>query len=358
MALLEIRSARREFITPEGGKFAALDGVDLDVGAHEFVTLLGPSGCGKTTLLRSISGFENLDGGAILLDGADLSALPPFRRPVNTVFQSYALFGHMSVARNVGYALEVRGEGRASRDRAVAEALEKVGLTGMGARKPAQLSGGQRQRVALARAIIGKPRLLLLDEPLSALDRNLRQQMQIELKTLQNTLGIAFIFVTHDQEEALTMSDRIVVMRAGRIEQIGTPRAIYRHPKNRFVAEFIGETNLFALTIERIEAGQALGRTVEGLELLLPAGAAKAGDKAVAVLRPADFTLSDQGIAATVTKAVYLGSDLNLFVQPAVGGPEIRVTARDSASAPKEGTKVHLAYDPAAPHMLDRKSVV
>jgi spermidine/putrescine transport system ATP-binding protein len=353
MALLEIRSARREFVTPEGGRLAALDGVDLDVGGHEFVTLLGPSGCGKTTLLRSVSGFEALDGGTIRLDGADLAALPPFRRPVNTVFQSYALFGHMTVARNVGYALEVRGEGRAARERAVAEALDKVGLAGMGARKPSQLSGGQRQRVALARAIIGKPRLLLLDEPLSALDRNLRQQMQIELKTLQNTLGIAFVFVTHDQEEALTMSDRVVVMRAGRIEQIGTPREIYRHPKSRFVAEFIGETNLFPVTIDRIEGGQAMARTAEGLELILPAGASKVGDRALAVLRPADFTLSDQGIAATVTKAVYLGSDLHLFVQPAVGGPQISVTTRDSAHAPQAGMAVHLAYAPDAPHVLD-----
>jgi spermidine/putrescine transport system ATP-binding protein len=156
MALLEIRNARREFVTPEGGRLAALDGVDLDVGANEFVTLLGPSGCGKTTLLRSVSGFEALDGGTIRLDGSDLAALPPFRRPVNTVFQSYALFSHMTVARNVGYALEVRGVDRAARDRAVGEALEKVGLSGMGARKPSQLSGGQRQRVALARAIIGR----------------------------------------------------------------------------------------------------------------------------------------------------------------------------------------------------------
>ncbi len=353
MALLEIRKARREFITPEGGRLAALDGVDLDVAANEFVTLLGPSGCGKTTLLRSISGFETLDAGTIRLDGADLSALPPFRRPVNTVFQSYALFGHMTVARNVGYALEVRGEDRQARSRAVGEALEKVGLTGMGARKPSQLSGGQRQRVALARAIIGQPRILLLDEPLSALDRNLRQQMQIELKTLQHTLGIAFVFVTHDQEEALTMSDRIVVMRAGQIEQIGTPRTIYRQPKNRFVAEFIGETNLFSLTIDQIDAGLAHARTAEGLQLRLPAGGAKVGDKALAVLRPSDFTLSDQGIAATVTKAVYLGSDLYLFAQPAVGGPEIRVTARDSAQAPQVGAVVHLAYDPAAAHVLE-----
>jgi spermidine/putrescine transport system ATP-binding protein len=353
MALLEVRKARREFVTPEGGRLAALDGIDLDVGAREFVTLLGPSGCGKTTLLRSISGFEALDSGTIRLDGADLSALPPFRRPVNTVFQSYALFSHMSVARNVGYALEVRGENRATRERAVAEALEKVGLAGLGSRRPSQLSGGQRQRVALARAIIAKPRLLLLDEPLSALDRNLRQQMQLELKTLQDTLGIAFIFVTHDQEEALTMSDRIVLMRAGGIEQVGSPRDIYRHPKNRFVAEFIGETNLFPVTIDRIEAGQALARTAEGLELFLPQGTAKAGDKVLAVLRPADFTLSDHGIAATVTKAVYLGADLHLFVQPNAGGPEIRVTARDSALAPQAGAAVHLAYAPDALHVME-----
>ncbi len=240
--LLEIREARRTFITPKGGHLAALDGINLDVGANEFVTLLGPSGCGKTTLLRPISGFESLDSGSMKLDGADLTTLPPFRRPVNTVFQSYALFGHMTVARNVGYALEVAGLGKAAREAQVAEALEKVGLAGMGARRPSQLSGGQRQRVALARSIIAKPRLLLLDEPLSALDRNLRQQMQLELKTLQHSLGIAFVFVTQDQEEALTMSDRIVVMKSGHIQQIGTQREIYRHPKNRFVAEFIGET--------------------------------------------------------------------------------------------------------------------
>jgi spermidine/putrescine transport system ATP-binding protein len=350
--LLEIRAARREFATPEGGRLAALDGVDLDVGANEFVTLLGPSGCGKTTLLRAISGFETLDSGTVRLSGADLTALPPFRRPVNTVFQSYALFGHMTVARNVGYALEVAGTPRAERDARVAETLEKVGLAGLGSRKPSQLSGGQRQRVALARAIIAKPRLLLLDEPLSALDRNLRQQMQIELKTLQNTLGIAFIFVTHDQEEALTMSDRIVVMRAGRIEQIGTPRDIYRHPKNRFVAEFIGETNLFPVTVDRIAGTLALARTAEGIELALPSQGRTIGERITAILRPADFTISNVGIAGTVTRAVYLGSDLHLFVQPQAGGPEIRVTARDGMAA-EAGTLVHLAHDPARIHVLE-----
>ncbi len=352
MALLEIRGARREFATPGGGRLAALDGVDLDVGANEFVTLLGPSGCGKTTLLRAISGFERLDGGTIRLDGADLAALPPFRRPVNTVFQSYALFGHMTVARNVGYALEVAGVGKAAREAQVAEALNKVDLGGMGARRPSQLSGGQRQRVALARAIIAKPRLLLLDEPLSALDRNLRQQMRLELKSLQSTLGIAFVFVTHDQEEALTMSDRIVVMRAGQIEQIGTPRDIYRHPKNRFVAEFIGETNLFSVTVDRLEGALAMARTVEGVALALPSAGRKAGEVVTAILRPADFSISDRGIAGKVQRAVYLGSDLYLFIQPDAGGPEIRVIARDGAAA-EAGAAVHLAHDPARVHVLD-----
>ena len=350
--LLEIRDARRIFATPEGGRLAALDGVSLDVGANEFVTLLGPSGCGKTTLLRAISGFETLDGGTMRLGGEDLAALPPFRRPVKTVFQSYALFGHMTVARNVGYSLEVAGLPKAQRDVQVAEVLEKVGLAGMGTRRPGQLSGGQRQRVALARSIIAKPRLLLLDEPLSALDRNLRQQMQLELKTLQHALGIAFIFVTHDQEEALTMSDRIVVMRAGQIEQIGTPRDIYRRPKNRFVAEFIGETNLFPMTVDRIEGATALARTAEGVELRLPAAGRKAGDKITAILRPADFMLAGAGIPGTVSRAVYLGSDLYLFVRPQAGGPEIRVIARDGAGF-DEGATVHLAHDPARVHVLE-----
>jgi spermidine/putrescine transport system ATP-binding protein len=351
--LLAIRGARREFDTPEGGKIAALDGVDLDVGAHEFVTLLGPSGCGKTTMLRAVSGFEQLDAGTIMLDGHDIGPLPAFKRPVNTVFQSYALFSHMTVARNVGYALEVQGMAKADRDRQVADVLEKVGLSDLGARRPSQLSGGQRQRVALARAIIAKPRLLLLDEPLSALDRNLRQQMQLELKTLQNTLGIAFMFVTHDQEEALTMSDRIVVMRAGRIEQQGTPRDIYRKPRNRFVAEFIGETNLFEVTVERIEGGEADARTSEGLSLRLPAAGLAKGQKVMAILRPTDFTLGEQGLGGTVSRAVYMGSDLHFFVAPDMGGPDIRVIARDGAAAPETGARVTLGYAPATVHVLE-----
>jgi spermidine/putrescine transport system ATP-binding protein len=343
--LLTIAAARRAFTTPEGKTFQALDGIDLTVGDGEFVTLLGPSGCGKTTLLRAIAGFEQIDSGAIALEGRDLTRLAPHHRPVNTVFQSYALFPHMTVARNVGYALEVRGVGTRDREARVADALDKVGLGGLGARKPAQLSGGQRQRVALARTIVAEPRLLLLDEPLSALDRNLRQAMQIELKDLQHRLGIAFVFVTHDQEEALTMSDRIVVMRSGRIEQAGTPRDIFRKPATRFVAEFIGETNLFQ---GRVTGGALV--TDAGLRLTLPPGVADG--PATAVLRPTDFALGTSGIAGRVTRAVYLGADLHLHVAPDGGGPEIGVLARDAANAPKDGDRVTLAYDPAAVHVM------
>ena len=351
-SLLDIRGARRIFITPEGRSFAALDGIDLSVADGEFVTLLGPSGCGKTTLLRAIAGFEQIDDGSIRLDGADLTGLPPHRRPVNTVFQSYALFPHMTVARNVGYALEVQGRPSSLRDAEVAEALAKVGLSDFGNRKPSQLSGGQRQRVALARAIVAKPRLLLLDEPLSALDRNLRQQMQYELKDLQHRLGIAFVFVTHDQEEALTMSDRVVVMRSGKIEQIGTPREIYRKPATRFVAEFIGETNLLPGRVETVDGGQARIKLAAGPILTLPSANLKAGKDVAAVIRPTDFTLASSGIAARVTRAVYLGADLHLNVTTE-SGTELGVIARDTATAPREGDRVHLSYDPAQVHLME-----
>ena len=330
----------------------ALDNVSVSIGQGEFFTLLGPSGCGKTTLLRMIAGFESPTSGQILLDGQDITDLPPNKRPVNTVFQSYALFPHLTVAQNIAFGLEMLGKPRAEVSATTERMLALVKLEKMAGRKISQLSGGQQQRIALARSIIARPRLLLLDEPLSALDRNLRQQMQLELKTLQHSLGIAFIFVTHDQEEALTMSDRIVVMRAGRIEQIGTPRDIYRKPKNRFVAEFIGETNLFAVTIDRIEGAAARAVTAEGVELYLPAQGRKPGEQVTAILRPADFTLAGNGIAGTVSRAVYLGADLYLFVRPLAGGPEIRVIARDGAGF-DEGANVHLAHDPARVHVLE-----
>jgi putative spermidine/putrescine transport system ATP-binding protein len=226
------------------GDVEALGGVELAIRAGEFFTLLGPSGSGKTTLLRLIAGFERPDSGRIELQGRDVTGMPPYARDVNTVFQDYALFPHMSVAENIEYGLKVRHVPRAARKEKVARALEMVRLPGLGGRKPAQLSGGQRQRVALARAIVNEPQVLLLDEPLGALDLKLRQEMQRELLGVQREVGITFIYVTHDQEEALTMSDRIAVMSHGTIDQVGSPVEVYEHPRTPFVAGFIGVSNL------------------------------------------------------------------------------------------------------------------
>jgi|SRR6187551_216255 len=226
------------------GEVAAVDGIDLEVGRGEFFTMLGPSGSGKTTTLRMIAGFERPDEGRIELGGADVSRRPPFDRPVNTVFQDYALFPHMTVQQNVEYGLRVKKVPKVDRRAKAREALSLVRLDGFGDRKPAQLSGGQRQRVALARAIVNTPKALLLDEPLGALDLKLRQELQIELKQLQQGLGMTFVYVTHDQEEALTMSDRIAVFNEGKVEQVGTPAEMYEHPATQFVAGFIGTSNV------------------------------------------------------------------------------------------------------------------
>ncbi len=352
MPVLEIRDARRVYRTPEGGTINALDGVSLDVGANEFVTLLGPSGCGKTTLLRAIAGFEELDKGSIRLDGEDMVGVPAFRRPVNTVFQSYALFSHMSVQRNVAYSLEVAGVAKTERNSRADEMLDLVGLAGMGARKPSQLSGGQRQRVALARSLIARPKLLLLDEPLSALDRQLRQQMQVELKNLQDEVGVSFVFVTHDQEEALTMSDRIVVMKSGAIQQIGAPRDIYRRPTTRFVAGFIGETNMIDVTLD----GSGTARTKGGLTIRLD-NAGESGT-ATAVIRPSDLHLvprdgAPQGaIPGKVRQEVYLGSELHFLIDVEGSNAPWRVTARDEGRDYASGEDVALSYDPAAVHLI------
>jgi spermidine/putrescine transport system ATP-binding protein len=241
---IDVRGVSKIFQTPGAAAFKALDGVSLAIRENEFFTLLGPSGCGKTTLLRLIAGFEYPDDGSILLHGQDIAGLPPFKRPVNTVFQNYALFPHMTVAENIAFGLQMLGKSRAEVEATVAAMLKLVRMEAMASRKTSQISGGQQQRVALARALAPKPKVLLLDEPLSALDYKLRKDMQIELKSLQMETGITFIFVTHDQEEALTMSDRIAVMKDGHIEQIGAPRDIYERPETIFVAQFIGETNL------------------------------------------------------------------------------------------------------------------
>jgi putative spermidine/putrescine transport system ATP-binding protein len=246
------------------GATAAVDGIDLDVAPGEFFTLLGPSGSGKTTTLRLIAGFERPDEGAVELRGRDVSGLPPFERDVNTVFQDYALFPHMTVAQNVEYGLRIRKVGRDERRRRVAEALEMVRLPDLGARKPGQLSGGQRQRVALARAIVCRPQVLLLDEPLGALDLKLRQEMQVELKRIQSEVGITFVYVTHDQEEALTMSDRLAVFRDGRIEQVGAPAEVYERPASEFIAGFVGVSNVLERDGRRFTVRPEKVRIVEG----------------------------------------------------------------------------------------------
>ncbi|MFF2270919.1 ABC transporter ATP-binding protein [Agromyces sp. NPDC058136] len=270
------------------GDTVALHGVSLDIAHNEFFALLGPSGCGKTTLLRSIAGFEQPAAGRIELDGDDLLAMPPHRRPVNMMFQSYALFPHMTVERNVAYGLEADGVGRAEIARRVGEVMEAVRLAPLAKRRPGQLSGGQRQRVALARAIVKRPKLLLLDEPLSALDRQVRASMQLELKRLQHEVGMTFVVVTHDQEEAMSMADRIAVLRDGRLEQLATPQELYRNPATRFVASFIGTANLLDGTATA--SGVAVDRLGEvpiarGHELV-------PGEAATLVVRPEHVELA------------------------------------------------------------------
>ena len=261
-----------EQVTRAFGEVKAVDAVDLKIRDGEFFTMLGPSGSGKTTCLRMIAGFDRPTAGKVFLHGADVTALPPYARDVNTVFQDYALFPHMTVGDNIAYGLKIRKVGKADRLRRADEMLELVRLPGYGARKPSQLSGGQRQRVALARALINQPRVLLLDEPLGALDLKLRQQMQVELKGLQQRLGITFVFVTHDQEEALSMSDRIAVFNQGKIEQIGTPAEIYERPQTAFVAGFVGTSNMIDGALARqltgIERSYAL--RPEKIHLCLP----------------------------------------------------------------------------------------
>ncbi|NVK61351.1 MAG: ABC transporter ATP-binding protein [Rhodobacteraceae bacterium] len=345
---LEIIGARKAFRTPEGGTMTALDGISLRLASAEFVTLLGPSGCGKTTLLRTISGFETLDAGDVLIDGTAVTQMPAHRRPVNTVFQRYALFGHMSVARNVGYALEIAGRDKREIRMRVGELLELVGLAGMEKRSIAQLSGGQQQRVALARALAGKPKLLLLDEPLSALDKNLRQKMQQELKALQRELGIGFIFVTHDQEEALTMSDRIAVLAHGRIQQIGAPAELYQTPANLFTADFLGESNLLPVTLDGSAAQLADG---QGFAAVRPAG------KATLLLRPEVLSATAPerpGLSFTgvIRETYYTGTDHQVALETGTFGT-IRALLRTGNALPGIGSTLTLHAPAEGLHLID-----
>ncbi|MBX2880191.1 MAG: ABC transporter ATP-binding protein [Granulosicoccus sp.] len=360
--IAQVDGAVKRFSDPEGGFVAALDGVNLDIQQGQFVTLLGPSGCGKTTLLRTISGFEDLDDGEITIAGQPMVGVPPHRRPVNTVFQHYALFPHLSVGSNVGYGLDVAGVARRERNSRVDEALERVGLKGFDRRKPAQLSGGQQQRVALARAIINRPKLLLLDEPLSALDRNLRQSMQLELKNLQHDLGICFLFVTHDQEEALTMSDQVVVLNKGKIEQIGPPEVHYHSPQSRFVAQFIGDGILFTGKINNDSDGPAL-ITDDGIRLPVK-HSAKPGATMSLLLRPEQLKISkgncsDTAVGvlnATMEQSIFLGSTRKYVCRLANGLSITASPADDSNAAISQinlGESVQLTYHRDQPHLID-----
>jgi spermidine/putrescine transport system ATP-binding protein len=324
----------------------ALDHVSVEIAPAEFFTLLGPSGCGKTTLLRMIAGFEAPTSGTVLLDGADITHLPPNRRPVNTVFQSYALFPHLTVAENVGFGLLMQGRPKAEIADTTARMLALVRLDAMAGRRVSQLSGGQQQRVALARALAPHPKVLLLDESLSALDQKLRKEMQTELKRLQRETGITFVFVTHDQEEALTMSDRIAVMSAGKVLQIGTPQDIYQRPANRFVAGFIGETNFLDGQVVPGGVRLACGETVA-------VDTNRAGSVTLAV-RPEHVSLAPQGLPATIANLVYFGTDTHTHCVLADGTPVVaRVPARaDGAAEMVTGDRVRLAFAPGAVQVL------
>lgn len=329
----------------------ALNDVSIQIRKGEFFTLLGPSGCGKTTLLRLIAGFEMPSDGHILLEGRDITTLPPNKRPVNTVFQSYALFPHLTVAQNVAFGLQMLGRPAAEVTATVARMLALVKLEPMANRKTSQLSGGQQQRVALARALAPAPKVLLLDEPLSALDLKLRKEMQIELKRLQTETGITFVFVTHDQEEALTMSDRIGVMSAGKLQQVGSPKEIYTRPVNRFVASFIGETNFLPATRE----GE-MYRLDCGIKVSAPASTAS---KVTLTVRPEQLRLVEESdpeaLPAKITNLVYFGTDTHCHLMLPDGA---EVVARLQSPATGEsglsiGQAVGLRFMPDALQVLE-----
>ena len=335
------------------GSVTALHRVDLSISDNEFFTLLGPSGCGKTTLLRMIAGFEDVTEGEVRLFGENIARLEPNRRPVNTVFQHYALFPHMTVIENVAFGLKMKGVDAATRRGRAGRMLDMVHLSAFADRMPDQLSGGQQQRVALARALAPKPKVLLLDEPLSALDLKLRQAMRVELKQLQQDTGITFIFVTHDQEEALTMSDRIAVMSEGRVQQVGTARDIYEAPVNRFVADFIGETNLLEVDVARVEGGTAEVVLPGGHRITCPSATTAPGRHHLSI-RPERISLSAEAdLTATVDRVVYLGTDLQVMVRLEGGTPfSLRMQNAARVSPPEPGATVGLHLEEGAARLL------
>jgi spermidine/putrescine transport system ATP-binding protein len=331
------------------GALEVLPAFSLEIGNGEFLTLLGPSGSGKTTVLKLIGGFVSADGGRILFEGEDVTRLPANRRPFNTVFQDYALFPHMTVARNAGYGPMVQGRDPARSKKLVDETLEIVGLSALRDRYPAQLSGGQKQRVALARAIVCEPKVILLDEPLAALDASLRRQMQLFLKRIQRQIQTTFVFVTHDQDEAIAMSDRIVVMNQGRIEQQGSPKDLYYRPATRFVAGFFGDNNLIA---GRLSAGSLTVETPVGsLPYGFAAPSLRPGADGLLAIRPEMLQPARDGrIEAEIDEVVFGGATTRLLLH-AVAAPDIKLdvqfAADARASVPSAGDRIHLDYDPA-----------
>ena len=327
---VEMQDVVKQFITPEGGILAAVNHVTMQIKDGEFFSLLGPSGCGKTTSLRMIAGFELPTDGRIFIHGRDMSQVPAFQRPVNTVFQQYALFPHMTVEQNIGFGLEMKGVSRTERSKRVSQALEMVRLPGMEMRRPKQLSGGQQQRIALARALVNKPEVLLLDEPLGALDLKLRKEMQLELKTLQREVGITFIYVTHDQEEALTMSDRIAVMSKGVVLQVGKPEEIYERPASKYVADFIGETN-FIDGVVKNQTGPKVEVELAGTGTICVESSRtfSSGQQVSVAVRPEKLRLNTEitegnNLKGRVEDVIYIGTDTHYGVRFA-GGQKVRV---------------------------------
>ncbi|WP_333830490.1 ABC transporter ATP-binding protein [Pararhodobacter sp.] len=355
---IEIRDLSKVF-GQGAAAFRALNTINLEIRTGEFFTLLGPSGCGKTTLLRVIAGFEQPSAGSLRINGKEVAGLGPNARPVNTVFQNYALFPHMTVAQNIGFGLKMLGRPRAEVEATTAEMLALVKMEAMAGRKPSEISGGQQQRVALARALAPRPRVLLLDEPLSALDLKLRKEMQSELKRLQSETGITFIFVTHDQEEALTMSDRIAVMSAGNILQLGTPNDIYHAPSERFVADFIGDTNFLDLPVASV-SGDSAGVTLPGGKAAtarLPAGMLPVlGEKVTTVIRPEQAQMVEPGagdLDGVVENAVFFGTDTHVHLRLDDGQPFILRRQNSAETAePVAGTRMGLRLSPGALRVL------